>query len=58
MSLPSPNLDDRRFADLLEEAKERIQQRCPAWTDFNPSDPGDYVGGIDGLDDRNDVIPP
>ena len=40
MSLPAPNLDDRRFADLVEEAKERIQQRCPQWTDFNPSDPG------------------
>ena len=40
MSLPVPNLDDRRFEDLVEEAKQRIQERCPEWTDFNPSDPG------------------
>ena len=40
MSLPIPNLDDRRFDDIVEEAKQRIQERCPKWTDFNPSDPG------------------
>jgi hypothetical protein len=41
MSLPSPNLDDRNFYQLLEEAKARIVQSCPEWrTDLSPSDPG------------------
>ncbi|HET6358878.1 MAG TPA: putative baseplate assembly protein [Streptomyces sp.] len=40
MSLPSPNLDDRRFQDLVDDAKRFIQRRCPEWTDHNVSDPG------------------
>ncbi|WP_433262976.1 putative baseplate assembly protein [Actinosynnema sp. CS-041913] len=40
MSLPTPNLDDRRFQDLVDEAKRRVQQHCPEWTDHNVSDPG------------------
>lgn len=40
MPLPAPNLDDRRFQDLVDEAKRRVQQRCPEWTDHNVSDPG------------------
>jgi predicted phage baseplate assembly protein len=40
MSLPSPNLDDRDFQQLLEEARRRIVQSCPGWTDLSPSDPG------------------
>lgn len=40
MALPVPNLDDRRFEELLREARQRIARLCPAWTDFNPSDPG------------------
>ncbi len=40
MSLPAPNLDDRTFEDILEEAKKLIPKYCPQWTDFNPSDPG------------------
>jgi hypothetical protein len=38
--LPTPRLDDRRFQDLVDEAKRRVQQRCPEWTDHNVSDPG------------------
>jgi WD40 repeat protein len=38
--LPTPKLDDRRFQDLVDEAKRRVQQRCPEWTDHNVSDPG------------------
>ncbi|MUN61953.1 putative baseplate assembly protein [Kocuria sediminis] len=38
--LPSPNLDDRRFQDLVDDAKRMIAQRCPEWTDHNVSDPG------------------
>lgn len=40
MTLPAPNLDDRRFQDLVDEAKRYVQQRCPEWTDHNVSDPG------------------
>lgn len=40
MALPSPNLDDRRFQDLVDDAKRFIQQRCPEWTDHNVTDPG------------------
>lgn len=40
MVLPSPNLDDRRFQDLVDDAKRLVQQRCPDWTDHNVSDPG------------------
>jgi predicted phage baseplate assembly protein len=38
--LPAPNLDDRRFQDLVDDAKRLVQQRCPSWTDHNVSDPG------------------
>jgi predicted phage baseplate assembly protein len=40
MSLPVPNLDDRRFQDLVDDAKRMVQQRCVEWTDHNVSDPG------------------
>lgn len=38
--LPAPNLDDRRFQDLVDDAKRMVQARCPEWTDHNVSDPG------------------
>jgi hypothetical protein len=40
MSLISPNLDDRRFNDLMAEALGHIRKICPEWTDLTPSDPG------------------
>ncbi|GHH79027.1 putative baseplate assembly protein [Streptomyces sulfonofaciens] len=40
MALPAPNLDDRRFQQLVDEAKRYVQQRAPEWTDHNVSDPG------------------
>ncbi|MGH3914521.1 MAG: putative baseplate assembly protein [Pseudonocardiaceae bacterium] len=40
MALPAPNLDDRRFQDMVDDAKRLVQQRCPEWTDHNVSDPG------------------
>jgi predicted phage baseplate assembly protein len=40
MVLPAPNLDDRRFQDLVDDAKRLVQQHCPDWTDHNVSDPG------------------
>lgn len=40
MPLPAPNLDDRRFQDLVDEAKRAIPRYCPEWTDHNVHDPG------------------
>ncbi|TDV54771.1 putative baseplate assembly protein [Actinophytocola oryzae] len=40
MALRAPNLDDRRFQQLVDEAKRYVQQSCPEWTDHNVSDPG------------------
>ena len=40
MSLPLLNLDDRSFDDLTALGRELIPRYFPAWTDFNPSDPG------------------
>jgi predicted phage baseplate assembly protein len=40
VTLPAPHLDDRRFQDIVDEAKRRIAQHCPEWTDHNVSDPG------------------
>ncbi|MGY1640653.1 putative baseplate assembly protein [Geodermatophilus sp. SYSU D00703] len=40
MVLPVPDLDDRSFQDLVDDAKRLVQQRCPTWTDHNVSDPG------------------
>lgn len=40
MSLQTPILDDRRFQDIVNEAKKRIPQYCEEWTDHNVSDPG------------------
>src|SRR5581483_1498587 len=41
MPLPAPNLDDRRFQDIVDEARTTLIPRfCPEWTDHNLSDPG------------------
>lgn len=40
MSLQLPNLDDRRYADLVQEALALIPTHAPGWTNHNPSDPG------------------
>jgi predicted phage baseplate assembly protein len=40
MALPTPDLDDRRFQDLVNDAKRMVMRRCPEWTDHNVSDPG------------------
>ncbi|NJM06495.1 putative baseplate assembly protein [Candidatus Gracilibacteria bacterium] len=40
MALPKPNLDDRTFQNLVDEAKRLIPRYCPEWTDHNVSDPG------------------
>jgi predicted phage baseplate assembly protein len=38
--LPDLELDDRRFQDLVDEARRRIGQQCPEWTDHNVASPG------------------
>ena len=40
MALPVPNLDDRTFQDIVNEARRRIPVYTPEWTDHNLSDPG------------------
>lgn len=40
MSLPLPQLDDRRWADLVEEGRSLIPLHAPEWTDHNVHDPG------------------
>ncbi len=35
-----PVIDDRTFADIVDEARTRIPRYTPEWTDFNDNDPG------------------
>ena len=38
--IPLPQLDDRKWEDLVSEAIELIPKYCPEWTNHNASDPG------------------
>lgn len=38
--LPLPDLDDRRFKDIVEDARRLIPRIIPEWTDMNYHDPG------------------
>jgi Baseplate J-like protein len=40
MPLQLPNLDDRSYDDLVQEAIALIPAYAPDWTNYNPSDPG------------------
>ena len=40
ISLPIPNLDDKTFDELFEEARALIPRYAPEWTNHNFSDPG------------------
>ncbi len=40
MPLPIPNLDDRRFTDLVAEAINRSEAHTPEWSNIAPGDPG------------------
>src|SRR5262245_9701735 len=40
MPLELPDLDDRGFAELVEESRRVIPLFSPVWTNHNPSDPG------------------
>ncbi len=40
MPIPLPTLDDRAYADLVDEGRALIPNYAPDWTNHNPSDPG------------------
>lgn len=40
MPITLPNLDDRRYSDLVAEARALIPTYAPEWTDHNEVDPG------------------
>lgn len=40
MFVPLPNLDDRRWADLVDEGRSLIPVLAPRWSDHNAHDPG------------------
>jgi hypothetical protein len=40
MTSPVPNLDDRTFAELVQQAREHAARVCPEWTDRSVHDPG------------------
>ncbi|MGD0603065.1 MAG: hypothetical protein ABSA53_05610 [Streptosporangiaceae bacterium] len=40
MAIPLPDLDDQSYADLTAQAQALIPALDPAWTNYNPSDPG------------------
>ncbi|MGH3889100.1 MAG: putative baseplate assembly protein [Pseudonocardiaceae bacterium] len=62
MTLPVPNLDDRHFQDLVDDARRYVQRRCPEWSDHNVSDPGitlieTYAMVVDQLIYRLNQVP-
>jgi predicted phage baseplate assembly protein len=38
--LLAPNLDDRTFQQLVDDARRLVHRRCPEWSEHNISDPG------------------
>src|SRR2546421_12507598 len=40
MTLPVPNLDDRSWKQIVDEAVRLLPRYCPEWTNHNASDPG------------------
>lgn len=40
MTSPAPKIDNRTAQDIVDEAKRRIPELFPDWTDHNVSDPG------------------
>ncbi len=40
MPIRPPNLDDRRYDDIVREARALIPQYCPEWTNLGDADPG------------------
>ena len=48
MSIDVPDLDNRKFQDLVDEAKRRIPGYAPEWTDHNVSVPTATGSHYDG----------
>lgn len=46
MPLPLPDLDTRRWVDLVDEGRALIPRYAPAWTDHNIHDPGITLGEL------------
>jgi len=40
MALVLPNLDDKPFQQIVDEARQLIPSNAPEWTDHNVHDPG------------------
>ena len=40
MPIKPPNLDDRRYDDIVREARALIPQYTPEWTNLGDADPG------------------
>ncbi|MCO4744014.1 MAG: baseplate J/gp47 family protein [Proteobacteria bacterium] len=40
MPIRPPKLDDRKYADIVREARTLIPQYCPEWTNLGDADPG------------------
>jgi predicted phage baseplate assembly protein len=40
VTIQSPDLDDKSYEELLEEARQRLPAFDDGWTNYNPSDPG------------------
>ena len=40
MPIKPPNLDDRRYDDIVREARAKIPQYTPEWTNLGDADPG------------------
>lgn len=45
-NLALPNLDNRRYDDLVAEALRRVPRYTPEWTNHNDSDPGKALIGL------------
>ena len=56
MPITLPNLDDRRYADLVEEARDLLVANAPALTNHNPSS-GHHARGAVRLFHRSAVVP-
>ena len=43
MPLEAPNLDNRTYDGMLGDARRKIAEVCPGWTDLGASDPGSVL---------------
>ena len=58
MPVPTPNLDDRTFEDLMAAARQKLAGIShDQWTDLSPGDPGIVLLELFGVPDRDDDLP-